>query len=187
MPRHAALFLAVALSGAFFDLWTKHLVFAFLPERGWPREVVVIEGFLSYGRTFNPGVVFGIGPKFQVFWKVISVLAIPAIIAVFFAVKRAKWILTLSLGMILAGTIGNMYDRLKFDAVRDFLKFYVVSGGQEKVWPLFNLADSYICVGVFLLTVEMMFFDEKKKGAAPPAPAPLPPEPAPLPPATPPS
>ncbi len=180
MPRHAALFLAVALSGAFLDLWTKQLVFDFIPERGWPREVVVIDGLLSYGRTLNPGVVFGIGPKFQLFWKVVSVLAIPAIVAVFFSVKRPKWILTASLGMILAGTIGNMYDRLKFDAVRDFLKFYVVSGGQEKVWPLFNLADSYICVGVFLLTVEMLFFDEKKKPAAPPAPAP-----APLPPATP--
>lgn len=180
MPRHAALFLAIALSGAFLDLWTKHLVFAFIPERGWPREVVVIDGLLSYGRTLNPGVVFGIGPKFQLFWKVVSVLAIPAIVAVFLSVKRAKWILTVSLGMILAGTIGNMYDRLKYDAVRDFLKFYVVSGGQEKVWPLFNLADSYICVGVFLLTVEMLFFDEKKKSAAPPSPVS-----APLPPATP--
>jgi signal peptidase II len=182
MPRHAALFLAVALSGAFLDLWTKHAVFAFFepPDRAWLREVVVVEGYLSYGHVLNPGVVFGMGPKLQLFWKIVSVAAVPAIVAIFFSIKRLKWILTLSLGMILAGTIGNMYDRLAYGAVRDFLKFFVVGAdGREKVWPLFNLADSYICVGVFLLTVEMMFFDEKKKkAAAPTAPAVPPPPPA---------
>jgi signal peptidase II len=177
MPRHAALFLAVALSGAALDLGTKQAVFDYFApaERQWLREVVVIDGLLSYGHVLNPGVVFGMGPTFQTFWKVVSVLAVPAIVAIFWFVKRPKWILTISLGMILAGTIGNMYDRLAYNAVRDFLKFFVVVDGREKVWPLFNLADSYICVGVFLLTVEMMFFDEKKKKASDPAPAPLPP------------
>ena len=59
-----------------------------------------------------------------------------------------------------------------------FIKFiYWLPWTGKKVWPLFNLADAFICVGVFLLTVEMMFFDEKKKpdepakveSAAPPA------------------
>ena len=64
--------------------------------------------------------------------------------------------------MILAGTLGNMYDRLSEGAVRDFIKFYVVTAdGTQAVWPLFNLADSFICVGVFLMTVEMLFFDER--------------------------
>ncbi|HEX7900470.1 MAG TPA: signal peptidase II [Planctomycetota bacterium] len=185
MPRHAALFFAVALSGAFLDLWTKHAVFAHFEARPWPREVEILPGFLSYGKTYNPGVVFGIAQKYPAFWKGVAVLAVPAILAIFFSVKRLRWILTLSLGMILAGTIGNMYDRLAHGAVRDFLKFYVVSDGQQKVWPLFNLADSYICVGVFLLTVEMMFFEEKKAKPAP-APAPLaPPPPAAVPPPAP--
>jgi signal peptidase II len=170
MSRHAALFFAVALSGAALDLWTKHAVFAHFDAQPWPREVVVVPGFLNYGKTYNPGVVFGLAQKFPAFWKGVAVLAVPAILAIFFSVKRLRWILTLSLGMILAGTIGNMYDRLAHGAVRDFLKFYVVSDGQQKVWPLFNLADSYICVGVFLLTVEMMFFEEKRRPAAPPVP-----------------
>ena len=169
MPRHAALFFAVALSGAALDLWTKHAVFAHFEARPWPREVEVIPGLLSYGKTYNPGVVFGLAQKYPAFWKGVAVLAVPAILAIFFSVKRLRWILTLSLGMILAGTIGNMYDRLAHGAVRDFLKFYLVSDGQQKVWPLFNLADSYICVGVFLLTVEMMFFEEKRKPSSAPA------------------
>jgi len=178
--RHAALFLAVALLGAFLDLLTKQLVFDHF-ERGegmnrWPREVVLIDGFFSYGCTRNPGVIFGLGQGGPTVWLVISVLAIPAILAIFFSVKRPRWILTISLGMILAGTIGNMYDRVFTEehAVRDFLKFSNVPLLKYMVdpWPLFNLADSFICVGVFLLTVEMLFFDEKKRKAPAPAPAP---------------
>lgn len=185
MPRHAALFFAVALSGAALDLWTKHAVFAHFDARPWPGEVVVVDGWLSYGRTYNPGVVFGLAQNLKFpLWKIVAFAAIPAICAIFFATRNKKWILTISLGMILAGTLGNAWDRLHHPGVRDFLKFYVVTDSGPKVWPLFNLADSYICVGVFLLTIEMMFFEEKKKpaaSAAPAAPPPPPPPPAPAP------
>ncbi len=177
--RHWTLFIAVALFGAFLDLLTKHLAFQHIQR--W-EEVRIVDGFFSFGRTTNPGVVFGMGPKAKWVWLLISVLAVPAIGALFWSVKKPRWILTISLGMILAGTIGNMYDRTftEIHEVRDFIKFfYVGADGAPHVWPLFNLADSFICVGVFLLTFEMMFFDEKKpaKGpsAAPVAAAPPPP------------
>ena len=104
-------------------------------------------------------------------------MAVPIILAIFYTVRKPKWILTISLGMILAGTIGNMYDRVfavidgvRIHEVRDFIKFYYrPASGPEKVWPLFNLADAFICVGVLLLTIEMMFFDEKKKRPEEPA------------------
>jgi signal peptidase II len=163
--RHAALFFAIALSGAALDLLTKQLAFHHITG----VEVRVIDGFYSVGRTSNYGIIFGGFPGARSLWKVVSVLAVPAILAIFFSVRKPKWILTISLAMILAGTIGNMYDRLAFDAVRDFIKFYVVVGGRERVWPLFNLADSFICVGVFLLSIEMLFFEEKKKAPAPAA------------------
>lgn len=170
--RHWTLFLAVALVGAFLDLLTKHLTFAHIQR--W-EEIFIIDGFFSFRRTTNPGVVFGMGPKAKWVWMLISVLAVPAIGALFWSVKKPRWILTMSLGMILAGTIGNMYDRVftEIHEVRDFIKFFYVSAdGAPHIWPLFNLADSFICVGVFLLTFEMLFFDEKppaKKAVPPPA------------------
>src|ERR1051325_626111 len=115
--------------------------------------------------------MFGMGGNAKIIWKFIAVAAVPVILIIFYTVRKPKWILTISLGMILAGTLGNMYDRVFTDAheVRDFIKFYYrPAAGGEKVWPLFNLADAFICVGVFLLTIEMMFFDEKKKPADPP-------------------
>ena len=174
--RHSILFFAVAAAGAALDLWTKHLAFEHIHRY---QEVTIIDGYFSYGRTTNPGVVFGMGAGAKTVWKFIAVAAVPVILLIFYTVRKPKWILTISLGMILAGTLGNMYDRVFTEVaeVRDFIKFYYrpASGG-EKVWPLFNLADAFICVGVFLLTIEMMFFDEKKKPekpvpAAPPAPA----------------
>jgi signal peptidase II len=175
--RHWTLFLAVALSGCALDLLTKHLAFKHIEHR-W-EEVRIIDGLFSFGRTTNPGVVFGMGPGAKWVWTVVAVVAVPALLALFATQKPRRWILTISLGMVLAGTLGNMYDRVFTDLheVRDFIKFYLRGAdGREKVWPLFNLADSYICVGVFLLTMEMMFFDEPKKR---PAPAPAPPPAAP--------
>jgi signal peptidase II len=169
--RHSILFFAVAIAGAGLDLLTKHLAFEHIHRF---QEVTIIDGFFSYGRTTNPGVVFGMGGSAKTVWKFIAVAAVPVILLIFYTVRKPKWILTISLGMILAGTLGNMYDRVftELHEVRDFIKFYYrpASGG-EKVWPLFNLADAFICVGVFLLTIEMMFFDEKKK---PETPAPQP-------------
>jgi signal peptidase II len=178
--RHTLLFLAVAALGAGTDLLTKHLAFKHISS--YNEEVPIIDGFFSYGRTTNPGVVFGMGAQAKTIWKIISVAAVPVILVIFYTVRKPKWILSISLGMILGGTIGNMYDRVFTDVheVRDFIKFiYWLPWTGRKVWPLFNLADAFICVGVFLLTVEMMFFDEKKKKPDEPAPAqpaaPLPP------------
>lgn len=179
--RHSLLFLAVALAGAGLDLLTKHLAFKHI-EHNY-EEVVIIDGFFSFGKTTNSGVVFGVGQGAKQIWLVISVAAVPVILTIFYTVRKPRWILTIALGMILGGTIGNMYDRVFTDmhAVRDFIKFiYWLPWRGRTVWPLFNLADSFICIGVFLLTVEMMFFDEKKKksdepripaSAPPPGPA----------------
>ena len=160
--RHVILFFSIALTGAALDLLTKHLAFTYLLPR---EEVQIIDGFFSFGRTFNMGVIFGLFQDSPTFWKVISIVAVPVILAIFFSVKKPKWIVTIALGMVLAGTIGNMYDRILFGAVRDFIKFYNLPW--MNTWPLFNLADSFIVVGVILLSVEMVFFDEggKKKPA----------------------
>jgi signal peptidase II len=173
MARQAFLFFAIAIFGAGLDLLSKHLAFLHV---GPYQEVTVVDGLFSVGHTTNKGVVFGKFGNSPGVWLVVSIAAVPAIIAIFFTGKKPKtWIQAITLGMILAGTIGNMVDRVFLGAVRDFIKFYYrTPEGIEKVWPLFNLADSFICVGVFLLSVEMMFFEEKKKKDAGPAPVPPP-------------
>ncbi len=175
--RHWIAFAVTAALGAAADLVSKH--YAFLHMR--PNEtLVVVDGFFEIGKTWNRGIVFGLFQSAGTVFLWVSILAVPAIVAIFASLKNPRWIMTASLGLILGGTIGNMYDRITEPGVRDFIKFYyptLIDGirGRPvmmKEWPLFNLADSCICVGVVLLSLEMLFFDEKKKKkGAEPAPA----------------
>lgn len=162
--QHRLWFVAVALAAAALDLWTKTAAFANNPDA---TDIPVIPGFFSFGKTTNPGIVFGLFANAGPVFLIVSVLAVPAILFIFLSIKKPRWVLTAALALILGGTLGNMYDRLMWGEVRDFIKFYYVdSAGKDHTWPLFNLADSNICVGVFLLTLEMLFFDDKKKARA---------------------
>jgi signal peptidase II len=68
-------------------------------------------------------------------------------------------LLCIALGLILAGTIGNLYDRLVFGGVRDFLYFHLID------WPVFNLADCCLVVGAFLL-LSQAFLTQKAQNTA---------------------
>lgn len=150
-------FSVLALSGAAADLASKTMVLARVPEFG---EQQIIPGYFSFGHVYNEGIVFGKFQDAKKVWLIVSLVAVPAIVAIYASVKNPRWLLTITLGLILAGTLGNLYDRWQFGKVRDFIKF---SYDADHVWPLFNLADAYICAGVLLLSLEMIFFDDKKK------------------------
>ena len=82
----------------------------------------------------------------------VSLLAAAAIIwwSVRPSAARDK-ILCFSLGLILAGTLGNLYDRMVFHGVRDFLYFHWFE------WPVFNIADCCLVCGVIVLTLQALF------------------------------
>jgi lipoprotein signal peptidase len=80
-----------------------------------------------------------------------AVSVIAALAILFWSLRRATardFALCAALGLILAGTLGNLYDRLVFDGVRDFLYFYWIE------WPVFNVADCCLVCGAFLLLVQ---------------------------------
>ncbi|MHC4607019.1 MAG: signal peptidase II [Planctomycetota bacterium] len=177
MRKHRIAFFSVALAGALLDLLSKHLAFSNVPGRpNTGREVTVIEGLFSFGKTTNTGIIFGWGQEWGTIFLVVSIAAVPLITFLYLRWKLPTWTVSVALGLILAGTLGNLYDRLMDGAVRDFIKFYLIADGMEKTFPLFNLADSCICVGVGILSVEMMCFDDggkkrKKRKTQAPLPA----------------
>jgi len=151
MKAHAAVFAAVAILGAALDLLTKTWVLAAVPLHG---ERVLIRGWFSFGHAYNEGIIWSFGPGAKILWLVLSVVAVPAIVA-FFAFRRTRpWIGTICLGMVLAGAAGNAVDRIVYGAVRDFIMvYYTKADGTRAIWPLFNLADSFIVVGAILLAL----------------------------------
>ena len=83
---------------------------------------------------------------------------------------RADLFLCIALGLILAGTLGNFYDRLVFSGVRDFIHWFIRDEQKKLVfdWPVFNIADCCLVVGAGTLLLHAFFFPEP---AASPAPA----------------
>jgi lipoprotein signal peptidase len=101
----------------------------------------------------NHGALFGLGNEHvglaNKAFAAISIVAAAAII--YWGSRRTTSrdpILSVALGLILAGTLGNLYDRLVFGGVRDFLYFYYIE------WPVFNVADCCLVCGAFLLLVQ---------------------------------
>lgn len=161
-------FFAIAVVGQNLDLLTKQAAFDHLAERDpvtreWEpipgKRVEAMPGLLQFEATTNKGIVFGLGQQWGTAFTVVSVLAVPLIVAIFWSVKTPRLITTVSLGLILAGTLGNMYDRLAEGMVRDFIKVH-----PDLIrFPLFNLADSFICVGVFLMIADILVFDSRDR------------------------
>ena len=102
----------------------------------------LIKGVLGLTLIHNTGAAFGI-LKNQVYLFIITSCA--AIVLIYFGLKnnRHNKYQVVCLGLILAGALGNLIDRLRFGYVIDFLNFYI--------WPVFNIADSAITIGAILL------------------------------------
>ena len=119
----------------------------------------------------NHGALFGIGGDSgfgNVLFTVVSAGA--ALVIVVVALRpsvRHDRLLSLSLGLILSGTVGNFYDRVVFGGVRDFFHWYRFYN-----WPVFNVADICLVCGAGLLVLHAVAFAED----APAEPAPTPPQ-----------
>jgi signal peptidase II len=121
-----------------------------LRSLSYDRPAVLVPGFLDLTLVSNTGGAFGI-LKDATWWLVIAALA--AIVAIVTYTTRATLPITRTLGITMAlplgGALGNLLDRVRLHHVVDFVHAHV--GSHE--WPVFNVADSCICVGVGLLAV----------------------------------
>jgi len=90
----------------------------------------------------------------------ITLVASVAILVAFHKLRDEQKLAQVSLAMIFSGAVGNLIDRVRLGEVIDFLDAH----WYRHHWPAFNVADSLICVGVFLLAVDMLLEDKRQKG-----------------------
>lgn len=146
------LFWGIALGGTAFDLATKHLVFSRM-SLGEIRPV--LDGILELHVSQNRGALWGLGanlPHSGLVFAVLSIIAAGAILYWLFVrgAARDAW-LTASLGLIMAGALGNCHDRLRFGYVRDFVHFHVDSIRFD--CAIFNFADNMLVLGAIGLVI----------------------------------
>jgi signal peptidase II len=146
--RHL-IFWSVALLGAALDLVSKDLVFGWLAAQPG-HQVSVIDGFFTLRADHNPGTFFGLLAGHNSPLIIFTVLMMALVIIMFLAppgeLVGAGWgkLYTAALALVLAGAAGNLWDRVQFDGVRDFLALGL--GGYH--WPTFNLADTWLTLGI---------------------------------------
>ncbi|QDV33324.1 signal peptidase II [Tautonia plasticadhaerens] len=142
------LFWVLALGGAAFDLTTKALVFDRVGPPGSPA-VSVIGEVVELRTSYNTGALWGIGGDLafgSMMFAGLSIVAALFILYWLFVAGHAadRW-QAATLGLIMAGAIGNCYDRLRFGHVRDFVHVHVDSIGFD--FPIFNFADNMLVLG----------------------------------------
>jgi signal peptidase II len=160
VPRRLV-YLGISLAVVVLDQITKAIVAARIPLHD---TIPVIRGFFDLTHVRNTGAAFGLFASLSSPSRATILTAVAG--GVFLAVLA--WSLTspvtltrlqTALALVLGGAVGNLIDRIRFQSVTDFLRFYV----DRWEWPSFNVADSAISVGVLLLAWDIWRHPQKER------------------------
>ncbi len=133
------------------DQLTKFLVIKFLD----PYQPLKILPFFQLVNVKNKGAAFGLFQSLgNTTFIFISIAAILFILVILFKTKEDR----ISLSLILAGATGNLIDRIRYGYVVDFIDLHI---GRYH-WPAFNIADSALSIGIFLLFLKIIFPSKEK-------------------------
>lgn len=137
-----------------------------------PRHepVQVVPSLLDFTLVLNPGAVFGIGAGQRVFFIAFTGAAVAFALYVFTKWTRPRdRAAHVALGLLISGGLGNLYDRLVYACVRDFIHplpgvqfpFGLSPFGSREVWPwVSNIADLFLLIGIFMLAFFLLKRDK---------------------------
>ncbi len=145
----------VAVVSLFLDQFAKILIGIFFTLN---ERFVVIKNFFSIHFIENYGAAWSLLNNKVDFLIIVSLLAIFIIYHYMYSFKRSKRN-NIAFGLLLGGIVGNLIDRVFLGYVRDFLSFKIFSYN----YPVFNLADVFIVMGVFLLIVAILKGEDKNE------------------------
>jgi signal peptidase II len=156
------LFIVMTVVAALIDLASKAWVFHAMKVRIDPdllqvmphRPVEVIPGVFHLVCALNKGGMWGFFAGHTFALVIFSIVCIAVIAVMVVKLKPSQHLMRIALALILAGAIGNLWDRLTIGAVRDFLDFDLGIFH----WPTFNVADIWIVLGVIIIFVVEFIF-----------------------------
>jgi signal peptidase II len=146
-----ALPLAVAVLVVVLDQVTKWLIVRELGPASENHRTGLVRDALAFHYVENSGAAFGMLRGQTVVLAVAAAFVVGALIISYQRATHATWQLTAGLGLLLGGAIGNLIDRIRVGYVVDFIAV--------SAWPKFNVADSAITVGVFLIAWHALAHD----------------------------
>lgn len=159
----AVIYVSVIAVAVLLDQLTKIFIFDKLLEARPGNGIDVLGKFLRFYATYNAGASFGIGKSdaANIVFFIVTLLGIPGFCYLLWRSRTRSVLGQVGFAFIVGGTIGNAIDRAfintsegKFFSgqVRDFISFSIFP-------PIFNIADSFLVIGVFLAVLALVFFD----------------------------
>ena len=171
---HYVVFLVMSTTLLVWDLYSKWHVFSTLGYEHRQSESWFVglwgKDVFRLMTSFNHGALWGMGQGYSSVFALLSVVAALAVVYWLFLARGAQslW-LTVALSFVMAGTLGNLYDRLGLHglrdevtgriqyAVRDFLYFQIIE------WPILNFADTFLVTGAIMLLIQSFQADAAAK------------------------
>ena len=143
-------FFAIVFAAVFLDQLTKWLAIIFLKGND---STIFLEGILRFTYIENRGAAFGMLSDHRWVFLLISTIAIVGITFYMIKWRPKNKLAYISISFIVGGGIGNMIDRIFLGYVVDFIDFYAF----PKIWNyIFNVADSFVCVGAAMLMLYLV-------------------------------
>lgn len=133
--------------GLFFDILTKTLTMG--------ANETLISGIVSIYYTLNTGAGWSLFADQTLFLTILSAVLVVGIVIFIIFYKPKSKTYAIGIGLVLAGAIGNLVDRIAYGAVRDFIKLDFIN------FPIFNIADSCLTVGAIMICVWLLFIYSK--------------------------
>lgn len=161
------LLIVITVVGFACDWFSKYLVVKFMHVG---ESASVIGKYAQFLLVYNKAALWGIDPRrwlpsfpLNGFFMVFSIIAIFVVIAYYRTVKKNDAIMQWGISLILPGALGNLWDRIAHAhlGVVDFIRLGI---SETLYWPIFNMADAYVTIGVALILLN--FFLESKRQKA---------------------
>ena len=142
MDKKYAVIISIGFFIVFSDQLTKFLIKQNLQLN---QSIPVIKNILHLTYITNTGSAFGLFKGFNWFFILFSLVVIIVIFYFINQIKNNEKMMRISVSLVLGCTIGNLIDRIAYGAVIDFIDF--------RIWPVFNIADSAVTIGIIILIV----------------------------------
>ncbi len=139
------------LAVVILDQFSKYIV---VENMALGESIPIIEEVFHLTYILNPGAAFGMFAHNRLFFIAIAVVVIGIIIWVRKEILASPWEVKAGCGLFLGGAIGNLIDRARQGLVIDFFDF--------RIWPVFNIADIAICIGVGLIIWNLLKTELKR-------------------------
>ena len=149
------MYYVIAVVMIVIDQWTKYLV---IENMTIGESIPIIDNIFYLTSHRNPGAAWGILQGQMWFFYMITLIVVGIIIYYIEHYAKTNRLLGISLGLVLGGAIGNLIDRVRFQEVVDFVDVYIFSYD----YPIFNVADSSLVIGVILIGIITLFEEVRK-------------------------